>query len=141
MSTDIGRPASGAVPSLDVARQALAEARRMRGEWIYSVSTGMLEIVDLLNFAATPEGRPLRRIRLVQALAAQPDWTMERAASTTKLTVELAGGRQLSRRPVTVAWVIDPRSARRRIESLACALTTARRPELVGFPFTSPIAP
>ena len=64
---------------LSVANVALTEARVMRGEWLQLLASGSVTVTDLLVAAADGEGSPLRRLRLEQVLAAQEEWSIERA--------------------------------------------------------------
>jgi hypothetical protein len=108
----------------------------MRGEWLISVSEGVLAVAELLDYAATDEGRPLRRLRLDQVLAAQPDWSMAKARQVVARTVRRSPrqprSRQTKPRQITVGWLVDHRSSGLRAAAFADA--TAERTVWAGFP-------
>ena len=120
---------------LAVANLALTAARVMRGEWIQLLASGSVSVADLLVTAAGADGAPLRRLRLVQVLAAQEDWSMERAQSVVSMTVRGAQSRSEPKRPVTVGWLIDPRSGGRRLRSFAEAMASLDADHLDRFPY------
>lgn len=123
--------------SLALANVAKREAARTRSEWLISLGVeGLTTIPDLLRQATTEEGRPLRRITLRQLLLTQEGWGRARADRVLAHTTSLLGYEPTSR--LTVAWLIDARAGRRRVQALADALTERVVP-WIGFPFAPPL--
>lgn len=105
-------------PSLHEARVALATARRYRAEWLISVAEGLLTPLDVITRAATEEGKPLRKISLRQLLLAQPGHGDKRASDALEALAarcELPAGTDLN--DLTIAWLLDPRAAGKRVLS------------------------
>lgn len=110
-----------------VALQASVEAHAVRADWLIGLHNGHLELDDLLTFACTDEGRPLRRLRVAQVLASQPEWTMGKAAAAVERIRRTAPYRGKAK-DVTVGWLIDGRSDGRRIAALSESLVTRQLP-------------
>ena len=120
---------------LSVANVALTEARVMRGEWLQLLASGSVTVTDLLVAAADGEGSPLRRLRLEQVLAAQEEWSIERARTVVDMTVRDSGNRSKPKGPPTVGWLLDPRSDGRRVSAFAAAMASLEFNRLDRFPF------
>ncbi len=129
-------PAPPLVP-VETARAALTSARRYRAEWLMALAAGTVTTMDLLQQAATTQGRPLARLGLRQILGATPgngDATVRRKLA---LLADECGcpGLQVSR--MTVGWLLDNRTQGRRFTAWLAAVEVGRRePAWPGFPFT-----
>lgn len=120
-----------AVVSPDGLAQARVAAAEVRARWRKSLLDGMVTVDDLLRFAATIEGGPLRSMRLSDVLASQADWSQARAhTAVARLRREL--GVDVAPSKLTVRWLLDGRTSRHREWALV-----QRRPTTPfdGFPF------
>lgn len=109
-------PAHHRVPppvSLAVANISRAKAQEVRAEWLIGISADILTMADLLAFAATPPGRPLRRISLFQLLTSRPGRGPATAkAVLAKLRVALRC--ETPSQAMTIGWLLDNRAGGRR---------------------------
>ena len=132
------RPGSNQAPtpSIENAREHLATARRVRAEYLVSVSEGLITPLDVIEQAATREGRALRKVSLRQLMLSVPGW----GPSRVNRLLSVLGARISSTEHVgdkTIAWLIDPRSGGRRFLSYLDVNQTKVSP-WPGFPFTNP---
>jgi len=124
------------MPPLAQANAARATARRMRGEWLLLLADGVFTAEDLFREAATPQGRPLRRLTLKQVLSAQPDCSEERALKITrKICSTLRLDPAPPTRDLTVAWLLNPAAGGTRLLAYLDALHPRTIP-WPGFPMT-----
>ena len=128
---------------ISTARAAGVEARRMRAEHLLAVSERLLSPLDVVELAAQYEHRALRRIRLHVLLSAQPGVGEVKARLVCENMLRTLHGRELtdterkSVKRLTVAWLLDTRSAGRRWVAFYDALHRKRvpSPPWPGFPF------
>ena len=114
---------------------ALKEARDYRHTWMTAVYDGDATPQQLFAAAASPGGRPLRRITLYQVLVTQDGWGPKRANDALGRLRRFTSPR--STRPLTVGWLIDPRSHGARLEAWVDAMESTRSgTPWVGFPWT-----
>lgn len=123
-----------AVP-LAVANISRTQANSLRAEWLFGVASDYLTVMDLLAHATTAAGRPLRRISLFQLLTAQVGYgsatanlTLDRLRSNLRCTT--------SNTEMTIGWLLDNRTAGRRLRALTVALRPSEREPWPGWPFT-----
>lgn len=131
-------PSKHAPPAtpLGVANVALGKARTYRGEWLVGLAEGVVSPLDLFLAAMAPGGGPLRRLRLVTVLSAQPGWGTTRTHTTLE-RFHAQAGRPRDGRPATVGWLIDRRSQGRRLARWVGTTETMRdTPPWPGFPWT-----
>lgn len=130
-SAELGTP-----PSIEVAREALSAARRTRAEYLIALTEGLIDISDLLAFAVTEDGAPLRRISLRQLLLSQPGWGERRTARVLSALSDRLG---TAERPkdMTIAWLIDPRSGGRRYLAWLDVRQAKSSAPWPGFPFAT----
>lgn len=119
---------------LVVANISRAQANALRAQWLVGLAGDLLTVSDLLAFAATPKGRPLRRISLWQLLTTQVGWGQARAAAA------LAHLRALLRctapnSAMTIGWLLDNRTGGRRLVALTTALSGQDNAPWPGYPF------
>ncbi len=125
-------------PHTDIARlrAANAAAARYRAEWMMSLHDGICTPVDLIQDACTLPGRPLRRLNLLQVVAAPPDSSMAGARSRLSAMARRLEQPGLDARKLTVGWLVDARSKGHRFVAYLDAVETDRdSPPWAGFPF------
>lgn len=108
--------------------RAQKSAAWVRAAWLADLQAGKVDVLELIRFAATLPGRPLRAMRVETVLAAQPDWTPRRARGAVAL-IHREAGRPGDCRPLTVGSLLD----RRRKLTLPFHAATSRG--LGRFPF------
>lgn len=113
-----------------VVNSAAASARRLRAEWLQSITAGLVSADDLIAHAATDEGAPLRKLSLRQVILA-PE-----GAGDVTLARRMAALAALVRVPArpTVGWLIDTRAGGRRLLAWLDGQTERTTP-VTGFPF------
>ena len=127
-------PPNNALSSL---HRASIAAARMRSEWMMSIHDGVLTSMDLISEAAAPHGRPLRRIRLLQLLAAAPQGGLSKAGKSLNLLRLRLGDTTTAQKTMTVGWLIDARSTGVRFKAWLDAIESSRtQPPWPGYPFT-----
>lgn len=120
-----------------VATISRANARLVRAEWLIGIVNGELTPLDLLTFAATAPGRPLRRVSLFQLLTAQPGV----GPVTAKVTLDQLRAllRCTTPNPVmTVGWLLDNRTSGRRLLAFTNAVAARDLAPWPGWPLTKP---
>lgn len=132
---DLPAAAAPKRPPLLKANVQAAKARLLRAEWLLMVRDGLMTPADLIWEAATAEGRPLRKLRLTQVLAAQPSYSRDRAKRTVARLHDVLELSTEKSAKVTVGWLIDHRAGGRRVLAWLDQ-TTPRRAPWPGFPFT-----
>lgn len=98
---------------LAVANISRAKAQEVRAEWLIGVAADLLTMTDLLNHAASPQGRPLRRISLFQLLTSRPG----RGPATAKAALSQLRAALRCTTPnksMTIGWLLDNRAGGRR---------------------------
>lgn len=126
------------------ARSAAREANRVRAEYLLAVADGTLTPLEVAEVSCQYEYRALRRITLMRLLTAQRG--VGKAHATVILAEMMAclKGTRLTDKDrsdlpdLTLAWLIDSRSAGRRWAAFNDALTRTRTPDAPwpGFPFS-----
>ena len=115
------------------ARASLSEARLQRSEYLISITEGYINPIDLIESAATVNGRPLRRITLRQLLLAQPRVGETRCRAYLSAVAEtLETPEDLGEK--TVAWLLDPRCGGRRFLAWVAAAQDPKPPVAPGWP-------
>lgn len=113
---------------------ARIEAARIRREWLDSVKDGITTPEELISFAATENGAPLRSIPLWRVLALDPATGETHAKRHISQIASVSGSNGTPSR-FTVGWLIDRRVGGRRLIASAGAKST-HGPPWAGFPFT-----
>jgi len=119
-------PAPTLAPTdMSVASAHLREARRVRGDAVQGLASGVLSLGDLLELAELPEWVALRQIPVgvvLRALGSSEARTRHQLEEIRRLS-----GASSSPNRLTVGWVVD-RRATGRVEALAdVALSTNGR--------------
>lgn len=125
-------------PPLAVANRYAAQARTLRAEWLVSLHEGLITFTDLVEYACTPDGRPLLRIGLMRLLSEQDGWNRTRAWDTINRTLAVLGDAPLTRAEaakLTVQWLVDARAGERRILAFTDALDPKDALPWSGFPY------
>jgi hypothetical protein len=144
-------PGAPTVTDLAVARR---RAHTERARWLTAIHRRDVTIVDTVNYATTPDGRPLRKIKLRELLASQPrcsETRAERLLGVLRDRLYLTPTFDL--RLMTIGWLLDNRTRGRRFDCFldvlgpedpdstdaAAELLGARtRPQpWAGFPYTA----
>lgn len=112
-----------------------ADAARTRASWLASVSAGLVSPDDVVRFAASDDGRHLRRIRLVHLLESQEGWSHVRALRVLRHLALLCGSDVDKVRDLTVSWLLDARAGGGRQVHWTMCSRDVRTP-CAGFPFT-----
>lgn len=134
----------GSVPmpppvSLEVANEARRAAREARAVALLRVRNGDMTPLDVINAAATEEGRPLMKLSIYQLLIAQEGWGDKKAKEAIRRIFEVLEMKQSDATSLKVGWVIDPRSGGRRFLAWVDVIEIRSRkvqPPWMGFPFT-----
>lgn len=116
---------------------ARGRATEMRAAWALAVHRGDVTIQETVTHATTEEGRALLALGLVRLLAAQPTWSRaraDRAIVHIHETLKLPLPDRRDRSMLTVKWLIDGRTAGRRLLALADFQARDARP-YSGFPY------
>lgn len=125
--------------SIDVLNSARRRALRMRAEWLTQVHEGLITVTELISYAATDDGAPLRVIRLRDLLLSQDRWGQARAdAAMQSLREVLYLGNELPLRRLTVSWLLDNRTNGQRFDAFLDVLGAERIAPWRGFPFLTP---
>lgn len=111
---------------------SIEAANRLRAEWLLSITSGMVTVADLLDHASTPDGSALRSVTLRGLLEALPEWGVQRARTTTAWITHRVRAGWRFRGKVTVGWIVDRRSPKRRAWFLELVADTA--PAMDGYP-------
>ncbi|MBF4549375.1 hypothetical protein [Pseudoclavibacter sp. VKM Ac-2888] len=113
------------------------EIRQLRAAELTRLADRTSTLDDLLERASTPEGEPLRRLRILQVLvtAGVANAAAVRAIRLAVDEVEESVDRPTS---LTLAWLMDARSGERRLDALGDALNDREAPPERGFPFAAP---
>ena len=126
------RPAN-AIVDLNAARAA---AQEIRSEWLTAVTIGVLTIHDLVEHAATPSGKALRRVTLRRLLLASPDFTIKQTDHILQHVNDVLGlAGDDRKKPRTIQWLLDDRTGGRRVITWTDA-TAARELPWLGWPAT-----
>lgn len=131
--TSANSPQNRPVNDIRDVSEALRLANQARGEWMLSVAEGLMSVDDLIAVACNDDGRPLRKLRLEQVIAAQPDVSLAEAKRQVASISRISGYKD--DKPMLVGWLIDARSQGTRIDAWVDASTP--REIWTGFPFTS----
>lgn len=123
-------------PSLERARTALSQARLVRAEYLVALAEGLIDVSDVLEFAATEAGKPLRRISLRQLLLSQPGWGDRRTKHALSLLTDRLGA-PINMKEMTIAWLLDPRAGGRRYMAWLDVRQPKDEAPWPGFPFTA----
>lgn len=123
-------------PPLSAANSARFEANRQRAEWLVAVANGDSTVLDVIEWAATDDGRPLMRVPLRKLLLAQPGWGEDRTRTAITKTLAVTGRRGLPTRKVTIAWLLDHRAGGKRFQAFCDALAFTPKTPWTAFPFT-----
>ncbi|KQW45934.1 hypothetical protein ASC77_18635 [Nocardioides sp. Root1257] len=114
-------------------RSALADARRLRAEFLHDVHLGRTMPIDLLDAAREDWAIPLRQMSLEQVFLSSGmsarGWRLVRTRMLATLGIEVR------RADLTVGWVIDPRAGGRRHYALGDALRDRDQAPWPGFPW------
>lgn len=121
-------------PSIDKARQALARARLLRGEYLVALASDLITAHDVVQAAMTDEGKPLRRISLRQLHLSSPGWGERRTKRLLSALSERLGASEKTQ-DMTIAWLIDPRSGGRRYLAWLDAQQPKAHAPWPGFPY------
>lgn len=121
--------------SIETARTALVDARRLRAEYLVAVATGLVTVHDVVRASATETGKPLRRISLRQLHLSSEGWGERRTARLMSALAERIGGSETPH-DKTIAWLIDPRSGGRRYLAWIDVQRSKNSAPWAGFPFT-----
>ncbi|WP_375000186.1 hypothetical protein [Aeromicrobium sp. CTD01-1L150] len=97
---------------LERANAARQSAQRYRAEWLVAIASEVIDVHDLIVHASAEEGAPLRKLRLRQVLMAKPAWGPVVADQMLARLGEIV---ETGRAPLTVGWLIDSRTAGRRL--------------------------
>jgi len=128
-------PPPNPISHLNEARQ---DHRRVRSEMRMALEAEVVEPLDVLTLSVTPEGVPLRSLRVDELLAYQPHWTHRMVATALERlhnTKALPSG--ITNRRLRVRVLIDGRCYGSRVVALADAMSTVERPlPAARFPFT-----
>ncbi len=125
-----------AVP-LAVANISRSQANNLRAEWLIGLATDLLTVLDLLAHATTPDGRPLRRISLLQLLTAQVGCGQVRAMATLhQLRALLRCSTPYT--AMTIGWLLDNRTSGRRLLAFATAMQGGANCPWAGWPLIDP---
>lgn len=121
-------------PPQSVARAAREQAARVRGRALVDLHSGALTLPELLAAASEPSGVALQRLRLATVLHASgipPRRTATAIRHMLALLEEPVGDRTGR---ITVSWLLDDRSAGRRLLALQDGLAPRSRP-WPGYPW------
>ena len=140
MSTAVAPPRNAV--TVDALNSARRRAQRLRAEWLTSVHEGFMPVTDLIAYAATEDGAPLRRVRLRELLLSQERWGESRTETVlASLRAVLNLGDDLPLRRITVGWLLDNRTSGQRFDAfldvLGAATGAGRSTPWTGFPFTT----
>lgn len=125
--------------SLDVANEARRAARETRAAALLSVRNGEMTPFDVLDWAATEEGRPLMKLSLYQLLIAQEGWGDKKAKDALRRLCEVLEIKVPDTTSLKIGWLLDPRSGGRRYLAWVDVIeirTKKIQPPWTGFPFT-----
>lgn len=122
------------IPDIHEANEARERARRLRAKWRLALSSGSASLAQFLEVASTPGGRPLRSVLVVDVLSDAYGMGAARSRRIVEKVVDVSGARIPKR--LDVAWLLDSRSAGRRVLALCDEMTPLRggRP-WEGFPW------
>lgn len=123
-------------PSLEVANSARAAARHLRASALVHIAEGRRTVHDIIQLAATENGRPLLRITVNQLLLAQPGVGDESVRRVLNHITNVTGAADVPIRRITVAWLLDARAGGRRFMAFCDALGDNTQTPWPGFPFT-----
>lgn len=119
----------------DVVVAAKLRAEAKRAEWLESLSLGFVSVSDVITAACSEDGKPLLSLTLRKLLAAQPGWGEARAMRTVLRVCRILGAVPEQPRKLTVAWLIDARTAGHRIEVWADVINGKPGQPWAGFPY------
>jgi hypothetical protein len=120
---------------MSAASTGLRVARRVRGEALAGLASGVLSPADLLELAASEDGRALRRI-LVRTVLRELGCTERRCGQLVELLRRLAKvDDDCSSRSLTLGWLLDRRTSGQRVTAFADVLVSGC---LSGAPRSAP---
>lgn len=134
---DKGRPMKAQTPpSPAAARAALARARTERASWATALRDGRVTLDQLLAYAQTPQGAAVRKLRL-RSILRDTGISNANAARFLRQTFDVLGIEPPAPRTLTVAWLLAPNAAGRRLAAFNDA-RAARTLPWDGYPLTPP---
>lgn len=133
-------------PAVDpaLANKASVTARRMRAEYLQSVTAGLgVTILDVVAAAAQPGHGPLLRISLDQLLRAQEGWGQVRSRAALDRLLTFCGRTddRVATTRLDIGWLLDPRAAGGRLLAFLDVTATGKGVPWRGFPYTPAPAP
>ena len=116
---------------------ARRRAHRTRAEWLIYVAEGVMTPDDIIVNAGMREGRPLRAIKLMTLLSAQPGVGQAHARFDVETMLDaLSLPRDLAPK-VTIGWLLDRRDGGRRFIAWRHLYHPPHEPPWANFPFTN----
>lgn len=114
--------------SIDELNEQRQRNRRVRAEQLLALHNGVLVLADVLELAATPEGAPLRTVRLTDLLSSMPGWSKRRAEGAVEWARDNLGvDPEYPDRKMNIGWLIHAQAAHKRGVALSDAMTRDRR--------------
>lgn len=121
-------------PDIAEASAAAARARQSRSHFLAEVLDGGVATVQAPWVACENRDRRLLRVRLRQLLATAPHWDAARTRAVLAHVAVVVGARGAEVGAAPLAWLVDPRSAGRRMLAWLDAFRPRTQP-WPGFPF------